>query len=310
MGKTLYDYCRDTENLTLLQQWHPTKNEGLRPEDVSYGSHRKVWWRCNEGHEWVAQVKSRAVGSGCPYCAGRKILPGENDLGTTHPELSTQWNRTKNGTLRPENVIAGTRKKVWWQCEKGHAWQASIQSRTGLGTGCPVCAGKVTISGENDLATRFPELAAQWDRERNDTLCPEQVTAYSNRKVWWRCELGHRWQAPIGVRVNRNTGCPYCTGRKVLPGFNDLATIQPKVAAQWHPTLNGDLTPEQVTAGSQKRVWWQCEEGHVWKAVIYSRAASQKCGCPACAGRGQTDRHRRYQKVTKEQQTLSGAGRV
>ncbi len=71
--------------------------------------------------------------------------------------------------------------------------------------------------------------------------------------------------------------------KKVLPGFNDLATLETKVAAQWHPNLNGALTPQMVTTGSHRRAWWQCDYGHVWKAVVYARAGSQN-GCPVCAG--------------------------
>ena len=57
----------------------------------------------------------------------------------------------------------------------------------------------------------------------------------------------------------------------VQKGFNDLAAKAPDVAAQWHPTLNGNLTPEMVTPGSHRRVWWQCPLGHTWKAFVYSR---------------------------------------
>ena len=127
-------------------------------------------------------------------------------------------------------------------------------------------------------------LAAQWDTERNGTLTPQQVTLTSNRKVWWICEKGHSFQTVIASRAN-GTGCPYCTNRKVLAGFNDLATVEPKIASEWHPTLNGALTPEMVTVGSTKKVWWECPLGHVWKATIYSRTGAKKCGCPVCAGK-------------------------
>ena len=120
---------------------------------------------------------------------------------------------------------------------------------------------------------------------KNGTLRPNNVTAGSNRRVWWRCEKGHSYRAVIAQRVQRGDGCPYCANRKVLPGFNDLATAAPLVAKQWHETLNGALTPEMVTAGSHKKAWWQCSYGHVWKAAIYSRAGVQQCGCPVCAGK-------------------------
>ena len=141
------------------------------------------------------------------------------------------------------------------------------------------------ISGENDLATVFPQLAAQWDTEKNGSLTPEAVSPNSNRRVWWKCEKGHAYCAVIAYRAQSSSGCPYCANRKVLPGFNDLATLDPAVAKEWHPTLNGALTPEMVTVGSHRKVWWQCTCGHVWKAAIYPRTGKQRCGCPVCAGR-------------------------
>ena len=102
-------------------------------------------------------------------------------------------------------------------------------------------------------------------------------------------DLRHKAQSLVALSerpfVQRGDGCPYCANRKVLPGFNDLATAAPLVAKQWHESLNGALTPEMVTAGSHKKAWWRCSYGHVWKAAIYSRAGVQQCGCPVCAGK-------------------------
>ncbi len=279
----------------LAKQWHPVKNRPLTPADVPLGSHHKAWWRCEKGHEWQAEVKSRSMGgTDCPYCANRQIVPGENDLAATHPDLARQWHPTKNGTLTPRDVLAGTRRKVWWRCEKGHEWAAAVASRAVSGAGCPVCAGKTVIPGENDLAGLFPELACQWHPTRNGALSPESVTPYSNRRVWWRCPLGHEYQAGVGPRTVSGSGCPYCAGRKALAGFNDLSTLEPEVAAQWHPTLNGGLTPSMVTAGSHRKVWWACSAGHAWKAAVYARAGPQKNGCPVCAGKARPDRMERY----------------
>lgn len=156
------------------------------------------------------------------------------------------------------------------------------------------------VAGENDLASQFPAIAAQWHPSKNETLTPQQVTPSSNRKVWWRCEKGHDYQAAVGARTIRGNGCPYCAGRKVLPGFNDLATLAPDVARQWHSTLNGTLTPQMVTTGSRRKVWWECDQGHVWKAAIYSRTGPKKCGCPVCAGKISKSRLARYQAVLAE----------
>ena len=268
----------------LLEQWHPTLNGSLTPEDVTPGSHKKAWWRCGKGHQWQAEIKSRAIlRAECPVCAGRLAVPGVNDLATLRPDLAAQWDGEKNGALTARDILPGSRRRAWWRCGKGHSWQALVSARN-AGEGCPYCAGKVVVPGENDLATLFPEIAAQWDRGRGG-LTPEAVSAYSNRKAWWRCEKGHSWQAVIAGRTKRGTGCPYCAGRKALPGFNDLATLHPDIAAQWHPTLNGGLTPEQVTAGARRAVWWRCPLGHVWKARVHSRTGRQHCGCPVCAGK-------------------------
>lgn len=269
----------------LAVEWDSEKNAPLTPKDITPGSHKLIWWRCQNGHSYRSAVKTRVQGSGCPYCAGKNVLPEETSLATEYPSIAKEWDAAKNVPLLPTQVISGTRRKVWWRCPKGHSWRAAVYSRTTLGTGCPVCTGRQALAGENDLATLYPDIAAQWDEEKNGVLHPNNVTAGSNRRVWWKCEKGHSYRAMIAQRVQRGDGCPYCANRKVLPGFNDLATAAPLVAKQWHETLNGALTPEMVTAGSHKKAWWQCSYGHVWKAAIYSRAGVQQCGCPVCAGK-------------------------
>ena len=273
-----------SKNPEVAAEWHPTKNRGLKPNEVPPNTSRKVWWICEKGHEWQARVCTRSGGSGCPVCSHRIILPGENDLATTHPSLVTQWHPAKNGTLTPKDVIAGSTRRVWWQCSKGHEWCAGIASRALVGSGCPVCAGKIIIPGENDMATMFPKIAKEWHPTRNEALTAQQVSPFSNRKAWWKCPLGHEYRDTITHRTYRNNGCPYCSGSRVLPGFNDLATLEPVIASQWHPTLNGGLKPEDVTLGSNKKVYWKCADGHVWCAAIYARTRARGSGCPVCMG--------------------------
>ena len=112
-------------------------------------------------------------------------------LETGRDELLSQWDEHLNGPLTAADITYGSKRKVWWRCAKGHEWQASAGSRTIKDTGCPVCAGKRVCPGENDLASLFPKFASQWHREKNGALRPEQVTPNSNRRVWWRCSLGH-----------------------------------------------------------------------------------------------------------------------
>lgn len=274
----------------LLAQWHPEKNGALTLEGMAPGSERKVWWRCAAGHEWESVYRARNQrGQGCPYCAGLKVIPGQNDLATRYPEIAARWHPTRNGVLTPDRVMPATHKKFWWLCGQGHEWQ-SVPSVLIQGSGCPYCAGKRAIPGETDLATRYPELAAQWHPLKNGELLSTEVGPGSMKKVWWRCDLGHDYEAYVFSRV-QGSGCPYCSGRKAWPGFNDLATTFPPLAQEWHPSLNGMLTPRQVTRGSHKKVWWQCREGHVWKAAVYARAKKNGTGCPVCAGTAKKSKH-------------------
>ncbi|MDT2009836.1 hypothetical protein FXW78_50045 [Rhodococcus opacus] len=148
------------------------------------------------------------------------------------------------------------------------------------GTRCPYCAGKLVIPGETDLATRRPDVAAEWHPSKNQ-IAPQDVTQSSNRTAWWQCRSGHEWAAIIANRTGGNSGCPFCDGRRINPGTNDLATVNPDLAAQWHPDLN-TKTPFGVTLNSHHKAWWICENGHPWRATVASRAAGT--GCPVCAG--------------------------
>lgn len=285
MNESLREYCERTGLTYILDEWDAEKNLPLTLDSAMPGSIRKVWWKCDKGHEYQAAIASRAKkGSNCPYCSGHRAIPGETDLATLYPDIAAEWHPTKNGNLTPDQVATQSNKKVWWRCNKGHEWQAAVNNRVCKGTGCPYCAGKKALPGENDLATVRPDLAAEWHPTLNGDLTPSMVLPNSGKKVWWLCPKGHTYDSTIINRTKQNTGCPYCSGHRVWPGFNDLATKFPDIAKQWHPTLNGDLTPDQVTPGSNKKVWWICNEGHVWDAVINNRTR-KGYGCPICAGR-------------------------
>lgn len=266
----------------MMKLWHPTRNGALLPSMVMAGSSKSFWWQCERGHEWQAKAYTIKAGCGCPYCTGKRPIVGETDLATTHPHIAAIW--SEKNKLTPSDVTSGSHKKVWLVCERGHEWEMQIDTAAIMGCGCPYCAGKRAIPGETDLATMRPDLMEQWDFEQN-TIDPRETTISSHDKAWWKCELGHSWQAMVFSRTKETgSGCPYCAGKKVLAGFNDLATLKPALADEWYQPLNGELTPGDVTLGSNKKVWWQCVEGHVWQAAIYSRTRKKGTGCPVCAG--------------------------
>ena len=283
--------------------WHPTLNGSLTAADVFPGSRKQIWWQCADGHSWQAPVYSIKAGNSCPYCSGRNAIPGKTDLATTHPHLIKMW--SGKNTLSPTEVTAASHRKAWWVCEKGHEWETTVAVVAVEGCGCPYCAGRLAIPGETDLATVRPDLMEQWDAEKN-RISPSDLLPSSHDKVWWRCELGHSWQAMVFSRAKeKGTGCPYCTGRRVLAGFNDLGTLKPKIAREWYQPLNGDLKPEDVTLGSNKKVWWQCADGHVWQAAIYSRTRKKGAGCPVCAGTVKAVAAQRKAKPRKVKQSAA-----
>ena len=94
--------------------------------------------------------------------------------------------------------------------------------------------------------SEYPEIASEWHPTKNGELKPDKVTYGSNKKVWWLCPKDHSYDAIISDRTRKNPrGCPQCSGRRVSEG-NDLLSLFPKIADEWHPTKNGDLKPDEV----------------------------------------------------------------
>lgn len=262
----------------LARQWS-SRNLPVTADDVTCGSNKVYWWIDPCGHEWDTSVKARSHGENCPICNNTRIVPGINDLASENPKLASEWS-DRNNDLKPTMVSSGSHKKVWWHGECGHEWQAVIKNRAG-GAGCPYCSHNIVLAGFNDLESQFPEVAAEWS-EKNYPLMPSEVSAFANRKVWWKCALGHEWNTLISTRFY-GSKCPYCSGIKLLKGFNDFATRQPALAMEWSDK-NASLAPDMVNEKSTVNVWWKCREcGHEWKSVVKARIKGTRC--PVCADR-------------------------
>lgn len=267
----------------LVKEWSP-KNDTLTPEQVTYGSNKKVYWKGKCGHEWLMSVKSRSKGEGCPYCAGKRVLAGFNDIATKAPELAEEWSK-KNTDVMPQQFTVGSSKKVWWKGKCGHEWMATIKNRIS-GSGCPYCNNMEILKGFNDLETLQPELAKDWS-EKNAPLKPDQVMQFSNKKVWWKCHVcGYEWKALISSR-GRGSKCECCSGGKIVTGINDLKTTQPELVKEWSE-LNVSVKPTEVRENAREVVWWTCADcGHNWKASVAVRV--QGSGCPQCRRKRQTE---------------------
>jgi len=240
---------------------------GWNPQEVTASSGRKLHWKCGNNHIWQAAVYSRKNGNGCPYCSGNLPIVGETDLLTLSPLLAEDadgWD--------PKEFTNHSGKKVNWKCKQGHKSTSTIDNRQKHG--CPYCSGKYPIVGETDLLTKYPEIAGQADGWN-----PAEFLPRSNQVKSWICGKGHKFKAAIATRTDNRatgTGCPYCSGRRVIVGETDLLTVNPRLAAEafgWDPS--------KVSPGSDKKLTWICSLGHTWEAVVHSR--SSNTGCPICS---------------------------
>jgi Probable Zinc-ribbon domain len=200
------------------------------------------------------------------------------------PELIGEWDRERNGDLSPADLSAGSGRRVWWTCPRGpdHRWRAKPNNRT-RGTGCPFCANK-RVSVTNSLAALFPDIAREWDHQRNGTLTPLGIVATATRNAWWQCHLDplHAWRASVRDRTRDLSSCPFCSNRRVCAS-NSLLALHSEIAGEWHPVRNGVLAADQVTPGSARRVWWLCRRcNRSWQASVANRV-SRSSRCPACA---------------------------
>ncbi len=194
----------------------------------------------------------------------------KSSLIQTHPDLAKEahgWD--------PTEFTSGSGAKKDWRCPNGHIFESSINQRTRKDkpSNCPFCTGAKVLAGFNDLATTHPALAQQadgWDAT--------SVSAGSRKRFPWLCPQGHHFETEVRNVARSKSGnfCPVCNGMQVLVGFNDLATTDPEIARE---AVGWD--PKTVTRGSNKKLAFRCPQGHVYSAIVASRAIAGH-GCRVC----------------------------
>jgi hypothetical protein len=245
--------------------------DGWDPGLVTSGSNKKVGWRCTRNHSWITSPNSRTSKKlGCPFCSGKRISVGENDLLTTHPDIAAQASG-----FDPKTVSAGSNKRFEWRCSQGHLWKAPVYRRTGSQkSGCPVCSNLQLQEGFNDLQAAYPDIASEaylWD--------PTKVGYSSKEKREWKCKKGHIWVGSINSRTKTNRQCPNCADRKVSIGTNDLLSTYPHIAAE---AFGWD--PKNLIYKSYKIMTWKCPKDHIYEASI-SKRTQRNHGCNVCANK-------------------------
>jgi Probable Zinc-ribbon domain/Protein of unknown function (DUF559) len=280
----------------LLRIFHPARNGTLSLYDLNFGTTAELWWLCPDcGNEWSTRTPR---GTGCRPCAAIKRaeaksmpLAGES-LADQHPHIAIEWHPTKNDNVSPSDVRSDFSKPVWWQCRIcGREWKRSPGVRVSLGSGCRQCsaiqAGAVRRrpSAGESLADTHPLLAREWITASNDRRLPTTVKANSIAKAWWRCSTcQHEWYARIDTRALRGHGCKKCASvemsirrRKPKPG-RSLADVKPQFVDLWHPTLNGNIQPSDISPSSHTLVWWRCPNcRHEWESTPHNPAC-RPCG--------------------------------
>ena len=207
----------------------------------------------------------------------RRVSPTYN-FAVLYPAYAELWHQARNHPLGPSDVMPGAQnRKYWWICPAGHEYDRCPSDQVRFKGLCPVCTGS-RVGADNNLAVLWPDVASQWHPTKNGKLGPQDVLPKSNKQVWWLCAKGHDHP----MRVHQKTegaGCPFCTGRRASPDDN-LAVRFPEIAKEWHPSKNGDLLPSDVRYGSDRKAWWLCHLGHVWKTSMNTRTSGRSC--PHC----------------------------
>tara|TARA_X000000950_G_scaffold201273_1_gene242331 strand:- start:333 stop:2186 length:1854 start_codon:yes stop_codon:yes gene_type:complete len=256
----------------LFQEIHPTKNNNLQIENLTYGSNVKVWWYCSNGHSWKCSPKERTQkrsSKRCPVC---------RSFAYKRPDLLEEFDAKKNNGIDPFQIKENSSLRLNWLCKNCYfSFKASVNNRNMKNSGCPACSGSV-VSDLNMLSSHSPELVSEWGKKNKKS--PTEFSYGSDYRAYWECSTcAYEWRTSISHRSINKRSCPACSGT-VVSDKNRLSIHRPKLLSEIHPTKNGDFDPSKVSYGTNLKIWWKCDMGHEWEAVIKNR--SRGAGCPHC----------------------------
>ena len=287
---TLKDYPE------ILAYWDFDKNGSIDPLTVAARSNTKYAWKCPKCHQSFELSPDHMIRkkTKCPICANYKVVKGVNDLSTLRPGLMLDWDYVSNKGIDPSTLSIRSTKTVHWKCHTcGFDWTRRVNDSASKKINCPKCSRRDKANQRHlfELKRRGPIsdriLLLDWDYEKN-ARPPSKYTSQSNEAVYWKCHIcGHGWKAKINNRAN-GRGCPCCGHKQVVPGKNDLETLCPDIAKEWHPTRNYPLTPRDVLPGANRKVWWLCPRGHEYQATLNHRTQALGTNCPHCVSGRQT----------------------
>jgi len=284
--KKIKENILETHKKMIETYWDYERNnkENLFPENFVKGSHQKVWWKCEEcGKSFEREIRRICKKNNC-YCKScatsigkknHKKITKKNSLIIQYPELIKEWNYegNKNEKLYIENMTIGSHTKCNWICSKGHKWKATVKDRTN-GHGCPYCSGRKAITGKTDLKTKFPEIAKEWDYDKNYPYRPEEIPFGSGKEFYWICSKGHSFKSIVNKRTSGQS-CPFCNTKNV----KKLKNVCPELFNEIDKELNSNIDINNINIGSKEKIYWKCSKcGHKWRSTISNRLISDKNG--------------------------------
>jgi len=264
----------------LMSKWDIGENEliGLYPNKVTCGSGKKAFWRCVErGHLYQRRVDKESLRKPkCPVC---KEL--DKPWISNNPDLMKIWEYEENiGIgLKPTEETEFSKKSAYWRCiANGHLYNRKIYLEA-RSPECPICK-----KAKQKFLSDYPNLLEEFAYDIND-LKPEELTEGSDKQVVWRCKsCNNTWSTSSYHRIKSKTGCPYCSNKKVMKGFNDLTELNPPNFKYWDYTTNNayKVYPENYTMTSIKKVWWFCDNGHKFYESILLVSSRKNEHCSVC----------------------------
>lgn len=204
---------------------------------------------------------------------------------TDVPDLVSMVDKQANEFERIDisGLSVNSSKVICWKCSNGHTFKGKISTVFRRKNKCFYCTGRAIASGENDLQTLYPDLASEFDILQNG-ITPDKISPKDTKAYIWTCKNKHpSFRQQVNHRVTRQTICPYCSGRKIIKGLNDLETLYPEIAKEWDIEGNGGVLPQDVSAYTYNSYKWICPKGHSYaKKVVHRTRYHKPIDCPKC----------------------------
>lgn len=286
------DYCsnrRILHDFNSLQALYPeianewvyelndTTPDSIFPENMTYRR-----WECGDcGQIFSATTKGRTEGTeSCPYCAELKATPGVNSFAALYPQLLNTF--SKDNPFNPDLVFPSFKKRTIWEChEYGLQWAAPLNDVVEGRRECPYCSGEKAVPGKTSLKALYPELAKEY--YDGNPISSDHVLPSYGEYVFWKCqEYGELYRARVREKVDGSATCPYCSGRKAVPGVNSLEALYPEIAMELHKEVyNADNILPTLTS----RLEWKCQTYGLPYMATVKGLVDETESCPYCAER-------------------------